>query len=161
MTQLFLFFVFLACIAISGGSYFFFSSGQQVTATMYMLGSILASVYFGLRWFNTSGNMNTTAAAEWSAPVNYCPDFLSLSKDSNGTQICIDTVGASTGGMDTSDGTALSGRTAFNLSLTVTPASSRAAALCDEAKSKGVTWEGVWNGTTCTGFNPPLPPTFA
>ena len=159
MTYLFLFYVFLICIVITGGSFVLFSSGQQITATMYMIGTIVGSIYFGLRWFNTSGNLNSSAASEWSAPVNYCPDFLSLSKDSKGKQVCIDTVGVSTGGMDTTDGTAQSGRAVFNLSLDVTTASARSAALCEEAKSKGVTWEGVWNGTTCTGFNPPLPPT--
>jgi len=157
MTQLFLFFIFIVCIVISGGSFVLFSTGQQVTATMYALGSIVAAIYFGLRWFNTSGNTNS-GASEWSAPVNYCPDFLSLSVDSTGKQVCIDTVGTSTGGMDTTTAGQPTARGVFDLSLSVTDGPSRSAALCDTAKTMGVTWEGVWNGTTCTGYNPPLPP---
>jgi hypothetical protein len=33
----------------------------------------------------------------------------------------------------------------------------RMRALCQECKTKKVTWEGVWDGSTCLGKVPPKP----
>ena len=44
----------------------------------------------------------------------------------------------------------------FDLSLALSGAE-RLQALCDQCKLKGVTWEGVWNGTVCLTNEPPKP----
>jgi len=76
-----------------------------------------------------------------------------------GEQVCVDTVGvAQSGGMSVwKEPTQTDEKYLFHL-FTNQSGATRSASLCAQAKSKGVTWEGVWNGTSCTGVVPPLPP---
>ena len=158
MDYQFLFYCFLSVVLIAGGAFYFYSSRQEVTSIVYFLGAISASIFFGLRWFSSSGNLKQGAASGvWPPVINYCPDFLSLATV-NGTQVCIDTVGVGlAGGISRSDGTQVSPNFTFNLSLG-TSGQERAILLCNEAKINKVTWEGLWNGSTCTEKEPPKPP---
>jgi hypothetical protein len=77
----------------------------------------------------------------------------------DGNPVCIDTQGvAGTGGMSMwTDPTQTDSRFLFKLFTNLT-GDARATALCGECATKKVTWEGVYDGTTCLNVNPPLPP---
>jgi len=150
----FLFYCFLSVVLITGGGFYFFSSGQQTTAAIYFLGATIAAIFFGLRWFTQSGATN--AASTWQPVINFCPDFMTLTTV-GGEKVCIDMAGVSqNGALEQSDGTNTSEKFIFH--LFVNDGAERISKICDEAKAKGVTWEGVWNGTSCSGTAPPLPP---
>jgi len=153
----FVLYCFVSILAITGGGYFFFSSRQETVAAIFFLGATVAALFFGFRWFNSSGDINTTSGP-WPPSVNYCPDFMTLANINN-EQVCIDTVGVATaGGISSSDGTKIADQYLFKLYLTSSGAD-RTSLLCQQAKEKKVTWEGVWDGTTClSSQEPPKPP---
>ena len=157
MDLVFLFYIFLSIVLITGGGYYFFSSRLEITAAIYFLGATVAALFFGFRWFNPSGT-TTDGPGNWPPAINFCPDFLTLTKVEN-EQVCIDMNGVAQGGASTlqkSDGTNTGESYIFHLH--VKSGTDRVSLLCDEAKLKGVAWEGVWNGTSCSGNAPPLPP---
>ena len=150
----FLFYCFLSVVIITGGAFYFFSSNLQTTAAIYFLGTTVASIFFGFRWFSLSGPMNNPGA--WPPAINYCPDFLTLTTIA-GQKVCIDMAGVSQKStLQKSDGTNTGDNYIFRLHTTA--GTDRITRLCDEARDKGVTWEGLWNGTSCSGVAPPLPP---
>lgn len=150
-------YVFVACIGIAASAFYFQSIGQEIMAGICFVGFLIAAVYFGIRWFPPAGT-DTAAVTTWPPVINYCPDFLSL-HTVNGKQVCIDTVGvAQTGGISRwTDPTQTDEKYLFDLSLN-TAGKERIMSLCQQAKVKKVTWEGVWDGTICIGKEPPLPP---
>jgi hypothetical protein len=158
MEYTFLFFCFLSVILISGGSFFLYSSGLQVAAPIFFLGSFGAVFYFGFRWFTPSGeykaNDPNNAENKWPPTINYCPDFLSLATTTGGTKVCIDTVGVATALPGATNqiskwtDTTQTGTAGYTFGLTDKG--------CDTIKSRGLTWEGVW-GDTCSDKTPPSP----
>ena len=152
-----LFYCFLTVVTVFGGTYYFYSSMQETTAAIYFLGSVIAAIFFGFRWFAPSGAA-PTGPGSWPPAINYCPDFLTLTKDITGKKVCIDMVGVAKGGTNTlqvSNGTQTTDVYIFDL---MTSSRTRLDDLCGQAKAKGVTWEGVWNGESCSNTEPPLPP---
>lgn len=152
-----LFYCFLSVVIVFGGAYYFYSSRLETSAAIFFLGSVVASIYFGFRWFASSG-ASATGPGSWPPAINYCPDFLTLTTDITGNKICIDMIGIAKGGTSTlqvSDGTQTTAAYAFDLKTT---SLTRLDELCGQAQAKGVTWEGVWNGETCSNTTPPLPP---
>ena len=67
MTYILLFYCFLSVVLITGGAFFFYSSGQQITGIIYFLGAIVAAMVFGFRWFTP-----TTASTQtnWPPSIN-------------------------------------------------------------------------------------------
>ena len=155
MTYPFLFYCFLSVVLVSGGAYFLFSNGQQTTAAIYFVGALVASIFFATRWFKSSGLTNN--AGPWPPVINYCPDFLTLNTIA-GEQVCVDTIGvAQSGGLEKwSDPTQTDEKFLFHLYLNES-GNDRLLNLCEEAKTKRVSWEGVWNGSACMGVEPPKP----
>ena len=157
MDLILLLYSFLTVVIIFGGTYYFYSSELESSAAIYFLGTVVASIYFGFRWFTLSG-AKATGPGSWPPAINYCPDFLTLTTV-DGKKVCIDMIGVAQGGssnIQVSDGTQTTDVYLFD--LTTDLAASRIDVLCDIAKTKGVTWEGVWNGASCSGNAPPLPP---
>ena len=157
MDYVFLFYIFLSFIIASGGAFVLFSSGRTIAAILFLVGAIAIEVFFGLRWFKPTGK--TTAVVDvWPPSINACPDFLSLYKDGSGNHVCVDTLGIASGSALTKwTSTSMpTSANSFNLS-TALSGPKRTTALCDEAKAKKVTWEGVWDGTVCLGGQPPKP----
>jgi hypothetical protein len=150
----FLFYCFLSIVIITGGAFYFFSSGLQTTAAIFFLGATVASIFFGFRWFTISGD--SSAPGAWPPAINYCPDFLTLTTI-GGEKVCIDMAGVSqNSNLQKSDGTNTGDNFIFKLHTAA--GNDRVTTLCAQAKTQGVTWEGVWNGTSCSGTAPPLPP---
>lgn len=155
MDYTFLFYIFLSFVIASGGAYVFFMSGRMVSTIIYLIGMITLLSIFGMRWFKPSG-ATTAVVGPWPPALNVCPDFLSLTTI-NGEKVCVDTYGVSTGGMSKwSEPTQTDDRFLFRLFTSDTGAA-RTKKLCEQAKLKSVTWEGVWDGVTCLGGQPPVP----
>ena len=141
---------------ITGSFYLNYSSGKSIMAVILAVGFLLISLLFGLRWFSNLFSAQNTPIKSWPPALNICPDYLVLTKV-NGVPVCVDNVGVSQQGMslwtspDQTDE-----RYLFNLSLDKM-GSARVLALCDQCKTKGVTWEGVWDGNVCLNVEPPRP----
>ena len=144
-------------VAIAASASYYQSRQQEITGGLVVFGLILLSLYFASRWFSPAAK-DVTSVTTWPPVMNYCPDFLSI-HHVNGKQVCIDTVGvAQTGGISRwTDPTQQDPKYHFNLFLDKA-GKERIKSLCEEAKLKKVTWEGVWDGTICIGKEPPMPP---
>jgi hypothetical protein len=153
----YLFYIFLSFVLTTGGSYVLLMSGRTISAMIYFVGLLTLEILFGLRWFKPSGATTNAEFGPWPPAINVCPDFLSLYKI-GGNSVCVDTIGVSSGGLSVWTGpTQMDDRFVFNL-FTDSTGADRTKKLCDQARTKMVTWEGVWDGTTCLGGQPPLPP---
>jgi hypothetical protein len=155
----FILYILVSIMTIMGAFYVNYSAGRTVQAALLGVGFIGISIFFGLRWFK-----NRTTVQSQTNPyppsINVCPDYLTLTKV-NGTSVCVDPVGVSqhagTNGMDVwSDPTQTDAKFLFDLQLNLS-GQERVTALCNQCQLKGVTWEGVWNGTVCIGNEPPMP----
>jgi hypothetical protein len=150
----FILYCFLSVVIIFGGSFYYYGNNSEAAAAVYFLGTIVASIFFGFRWFATP-EAKSIGPGTWPPSINYCPDFLTLTKDADGLPVCVDMIGVARGGtsnIKVSDGS----NNFFNLKNirgTITGQD-----LCDSISATGLTWEGVRTGTTCTGVAPPAPP---
>ncbi len=157
MEYSFLLYIFATAILILGGSSYFFSTGKTFLAAFFLIGSLMAAIIFGFRWFTAGGELTGTPTGSWPPVMNSCPDFLSL-YTVGGSPVCIDTQGvAGSGGMSMwTDPAQTDERYLFRLYTNLT-GEARAKQLCNECSSKKVSWEGLFDGTSCTNINPPLP----
>ena len=159
MNFYFIVYVLISIVIITGAFYVNFSSGRQTQAVLLGTGFLGISIFFGLRWYQ-NGDTIKAAANPYPPSINTCPDYLTLTK-LNGAYVCVDSTGVSqhagTNGMDKWTGPdQTDAKYIFDLSLSLSGAD-RLQALCDQCKLKGVTWEGVWNGTVCLTNEPPKP----
>lgn len=156
----FLVYIFLAFVIASGGAYALSSTGRTIAAIIFFVGIIAIEAYFGTRWFQ--GNKERTEQPEiksWPPSINMCPDFLSLIKVGE-VSYCVDTIGiAASGGLAKySEGAVFEERPDYFFQLfTTETGEQRVKSLCTECQAKKVTWEGVWDGATCLGKEPPKP----
>lgn len=157
----FVFFILCTIVLVIGSFYIKFSSNQGIAGLVLGFGFLGISVYFGLKWFTPSGDYNSsTQGGKWPPSINVCPDYLSLIT-LNGTKICVDPVGVGiqngANGLKKWTGSGNTGTDyVFDLYLNQND-SERAQALCDQCALKGLTWEGVYDGSACMGNNPPKP----
>lgn len=172
MDYTFLFYIFLSVVVSAGGSYILFSTGRTIAAGLYLLGMIALETYFGTRWFTLTGNKVSTSGS-WPPSINVCPDYLSLYKDTDGTNYCVDTIGITNSSLSTTpfqpakfsaDGTYRpitdqQKRTGIIFQLYKDKTGEdRMNSLKTQLKTMpGVTWEGVWDGIALLGGTPPLP----
>ena len=164
MDFLFLLFIFLAAVGIVGGAYFFYAGGRHITAFILFGGFLALSVIYGLRWFRGDGSLNESSVAAWPPIINVCPDFLSLTAitpdgSTKPLAVCVDTIGVSpNGGIQKNDGTNTAANSIFNLQADMTDSAARTTALCQQCQTMMLTWEGVFDGASCVGGQPPYPP---
>jgi hypothetical protein len=156
MNYLFWLYVFASCIIISGSTFYFYSKGEEATAGIMLFGIMITAIYFGNRWFRTSGQQLSKGI--WPPVINYCPDFLTLNTINN-EQVCVDTIGITklANMSKWTSPTQTDEKYLFHLFLN-TYGQDRINKICEQAKTKNVTWEGVWDGATCMGVDPPGPP---
>jgi hypothetical protein len=158
MDFLFLLFIFLSATIIIGSSYYIYLTGRHLTTFIFFGGFLALTVMFGLKWFRSDGSLNQSTVGSWPPIINVCPDFLSLTSV-NGRAVCVDTVGvAPNGGIQQNDGTQTAENTIFDLLADNTNSSARAAALCKQCSDMILTWEGVYDGSSCLKGEPPYPP---
>lgn len=159
MDFLFLAYVLVSFVLISGSFYVNYVVGKTTLAAILSIGFFVASIVFGLRWFPGGKLVTTTATGPWPPSINVCPDYLTLTKVDN-KHYCVDPIGVSrreNGGMNKwTGGEQTDPAFLFNLHADKR-GNERLNALYEECKTKGVTWEGVYNGSVGLGKEPPLP----
>jgi hypothetical protein len=158
MDYLFLLYILVAVGIGIGGPYLLVQTDRTLAAFLFFVGAVLVLTFYGLRWFEgDSLKAPARKASQWPPVLNACPDFLTLTTTGTGTnarRVCVDLVGVSTGGlMKTNNLTQVNesnNNYIFNLHENLR-GQARINRLCQECKEKGVTWEGVFDGVSCTG----------
>ena len=158
-------YILLSFVIGVGGTYQIIQLQRPIAATLYLIGALLVLVFFGLRWFTgESFKLGTMKGDRWPPVINLCPDFLTLyerTKDGVKEKVCVDLIGiAPAGGIrklispEQTTGQNADGYI-FKLFANLS-GKKRTDALCNECKNKKVTWEGIYDGSTCvvTGLAP-------
>ena len=143
-------FIVVSILIGAGGTAYFATQGQYIGTTLYLIGSILILVVYGLLWFGPSGQYNQPPQ-NWPPIVNTCPDYLTYYKRKNNgsvTDTCVDRIGVSKnaslqvyppgGNVDNNDAYF------FNIPKGLTRAE-----VCSNTINAGLTWEGVTDGESC------------
>jgi len=156
-------YVILSVIVTVNGCFRLYEGGGGVRASVYGVGAGLVFLFFGYRWFSNPA----VISKKWPPVINTCPDYLTYVKSVNGYSKggCVDMIGVtnSSGGIQQSQpsdviamGTTLKNmnKLFIHTSADVTAATSVSdlQPICDECKTKGVTWEGVYDGDVCTAI---------
>jgi hypothetical protein len=147
----FIFYILISVIVISGSMYFNVNAGSMSKAVVMSLLFLLVSIYFGMRWFNTSGksNIGTNVSTTWPPPnsINMCPDFTVLvnkGKSSGNTYAqysCHDKMGVSKTTLNAE--IILNNPSGANLNYRSLIDIGSVDGMCKECFTKGLTWEGV------------------
>jgi hypothetical protein len=155
MQVTFIFYLLISMSVILGSVFLNLQSGSTVSAGILGIGFLIISIIFGIQTFTPSGDIKSEMTpGPWPPTINVCPDYLSL-MTVNGEPKCIDPIGVSTNANALRKWTGPGGDT-FDLRTALT-AKNRIDQLCDDCRAKGLTWEGVWDGSACLGNNPPIP----
>jgi hypothetical protein len=155
MQLTFIFYLLISLSAILGSVFLNLQAGKTLSAGLLGIGFLIISIVYGLYMFTASGDLKTqTSPGPWPPTINVCPDYLSLITVS-GQPKCIDPIGVSTNPSALRKWTGTGGDT-FDLRTDLT-GKNRIDRLCDDCREKGLTWEGVWDGSACLGNNPPIP----
>lgn len=155
----FIFFLLISMATILGSVFFNFQAGKYVSAGILGVGFLTISILYGLYMFTPSGEIvSSVKPGPWPPTINVCPDFLSLIT-LNGVAVCVDPIGVSnqSNGLKKWNNSGNTGTDyVFDLSLNLSN-QGRIDALCNQCRAKGLTWEGVFDGTTCLNNQPPIP----
>jgi hypothetical protein len=167
----FIFYIFAAFIIIPGTFFVFSLFNKYLAGGIGAIGMTITFIFFGIQFFTPDGNyIQKSSPIAWPPTINFCPDFLSLMTiDASGgpIMICVDTVGVSTKGTSglqqynpnnhvTGGGVPVVSQQ-FDLHLDVSDNNERTNAIVDECKTKGLTFEGIWNGISQTKNIVPKP----
>jgi hypothetical protein len=155
----FIFYLLISMATILGSVYFNVAAEKYVSAGLLGAGFLIISTLYGLYMYTPSGDVvSRIKGGPWPPTINVCPDFMSL-VTLNGTPVCVDPVGVSStsGGIQKWNNTGQTGPTfIFDLSLSLS-GQRRIDALCAQCTAKGLTWEGVYDGSACLNNQPPIP----
>lgn len=157
MDFVFILYILFSVVVGVGGTYYLIEGDRTLGAFLYFVGSILILTFYGLRWFTgDSLKVSRYDTKSWPPFVNTCPDFLSVyERPIAGTnkkeKICVDLIGVAEGGIQklVDPANVANDNFVFKLHMDKKGAS-RIKALCQECKLKKVTWEGVYDGVSCT-----------
>jgi hypothetical protein len=151
----FIFYLFSAFIIIPGTLLYLTVQKRIVAGVIASAGLLILYVLFGVQYFTVTGEyVETPAKMRWPPSINMCPDFLSLYTVAN-VPYCVDTAGVSTipaaltkfNPANPIVGPVTPGNpNLFNL-FTNLDGKARADQIKAECLAKGVTWEGVFDGT--------------
>ena len=141
-------YVLFASVMIISMLNLLYRSERVIAAVAILILFILVFTFFGLRWFKYGVSMNSMNAGETYPPViNTCPDYMTLTKKSDGTtEACIDTVGLGTQISTWRKGTTPTTATTNHYFDHVYKAGipkAEIAGLKGYANGKGLTWEGI------------------
>ena len=152
----FIFYIFSAFIIIPGTFFFLTTQNRLVAGVIGSAGLLILYVLFGIQYFTITGDyVSQSGSMTWPPSINMCPDFLSLYMVGN-TPYCVDTAGVSTrpsalekfNPANPIVGPVTPGNTnLFNIFTNLND-KARAEAIKGECLAKGVTWEGVFDGTS-------------
>jgi hypothetical protein len=154
MDYWFILYILIAVGVCLGGMVVLIQSHRTLGGFLFVIGSVLIFVFYGLRWFSGDTLRPTKfSSTTWPPVINLCPDFLSLyDSNYNGKteKVCVDLIGVSTGDLqkfiDPTNSSSI--KYIFRL-FQDKSGSDRLKSLCQECKDKGVTWEGIFDGVSC------------
>lgn len=155
MDYLFILYILVTLGIGLGGTVVMIKSDKTTGGLLFLIGAIIIFVYYGIRWFSgDSLNIGLTKSSTWPPSINLCPDFLTLYKV--GTEnICVDLDGVSykVGGIQKlTDPSLLSSTNKENYMFHLfenQTGSTRLTSICNQCKTKQVTWEGIFDGASC------------
>jgi len=158
-------YIIVAIVTILGGSYKFYRESQTIAALLFLIGTLAIFIVFGQKWFSSNAIFSKTPVS-WPPIINTCPDYLVYYKRRKGGNVtedtCIDLIGVSKDASikvfpkdqlfptDPKQPSPPSDDYYFSITTTTTSEDARKKELCDRAKSKKLTWEGITNGESCT-----------
>lgn len=154
------FYILFCIVVVSVGVAKLFPMGTS-TAVIYGIGSILILVFYYYRWFEKDSDK---VPSTWPPVLNTCPDYLTYIESLPGDKKpgCIDTLGVSKNGIlkvTTETGLASVSSTTqdrvFGYTSTDVANTNDVAvikALCLKCQTLGITWEGIYDGDSCTGI---------
>jgi hypothetical protein len=152
----FILYIFAAFILIPGIFFVLALFNRILAGGIAAIGILVLFVLFGIQFFTLDGNyVQTTTPNKWPISINYCPDYLSLLKLSDGSFTCVDTVGVATGNTplqkfnpnnSTAGNPTPNDSQKFNLHLNQQNKDNRRETIINECKSKGLTFEHIFDG---------------
>lgn len=155
MSFLYILYLLLAITITLGGMVVLIKSDRTFAGFLFLIGGILLFTYYGVRWFQSNSLTPTKYSSKtWPPVINTCPDFLTLNARNVGgkqQRVCIDLDGVSNSGMRKfTDPVQINNENyIFNLHDNLKGAA-RLKAICQECRNKRVTWEGVYDGVSCS-----------
>lgn len=134
------------------------STGMGAATVLFGVGSLLVLVYFGFRWYGKQVDAMPTV---WPPVINMCPDYLTYMPNLPG---CVDMLGVTSksGGIQRTLPTEVNSVQLGNTNKVFEYTSQDVAGaksvsdlkrICDRCQNAGVTWEGIYDGDTCTGIS--------
>jgi hypothetical protein len=154
----FVFYILFSMAAVGLGVKQLFPMGAP-TAIIYGIGAIMVLIFYAYRWFDLSKNAPPLL---WPPTINTCPDYLTYISSLPGstTPGCVDLLGVSKNGSlqkvlstDLTASAPLQTTKIFGkTSKDVLGSDSNIQSICDLCRTKGVTWEGVFDGDNCVAL---------
>jgi hypothetical protein len=132
------------------------------TAIIYAIGVTMVLIFYGYRWFGEGSN---TTPSTWPPTINTCPDYFTYIQSLPGDSLpgCVDMLGVSKNGsiqlttdtvLSTLSSTSVSNVFPFTSSDVLNAKqASVIQGICNLCNQKGITWEGVYDGDSCTGVS--------
>ena len=155
------FYILFSIVVVAMGVTKLFPMGTS-TAVIYGIGSIMVLVFYYYRWF---GNSTDGVPSTWPPTLNTCPDYLTYVESLPGDKKpgCVDMLGVSKNGrmkFTSQSKLATLGSNDKNdyvfpftsNDVVNAPNSAFIKALCTKCNYLGITWEGVYDGDSCTGI---------
>ena len=175
----FILYIFSALIIIPGTFFILAVMNKFTAAAIGCTGMFILFILFGVQTYKGDGTYrDTISVVDWPPSVNYCPDYLSIFTMTDGTKVCVDTVGVASKNegnaiqkfvpSDSSSQPNDGQHQIFHLYLKATDYptgksldkdADRKELIIQQCKDRMVTWEGVWDGITAYNNVIPKPPT--
>lgn len=162
-------YILFSIVLITTPPFILSQQNKSIAAVLYAIGAIGVCVFYGLRWFNGDKAKSLGYDGQWPPAnrINFCPDYFTMTegKDANNNtiKVCVDNVGFSKPSTlnkynsdstptlvtyDTSNNSfTYSGKNAIPLNI-MTKKEDK----CRICQEIGVTWEGVYDGSSCIGL---------
>lgn len=160
MNYLFIAYILVSIVTITGSYYISYNSNKRIQGMVLSIGFLALSIYFGILWFTPTGQLITPGnnPGSWPPSIQMCPDYLTLF-NLNGQPVCVDPIGVSRNASSLQKWTGTQTDPSYIFTLTDSQGTPlKTQALCDQCSSKGITWEGIWDGAVCHVNNtPPVP----
>lgn len=141
----------------------------QIRGVIFAIGTALVLLNFGIKWFGT----REAAVIKWPPVINMCPDYLTYIKILGGDNKpgCVDMLGVSSNyvlkqsrqadiaslssiGNDKVFASATKAYTSADITTAISSSDQATiTTICNLCQTKGVTWEGVYDGATCIALN--------
>lgn len=164
MELAFIFYLFAAFIITPATFFILTSFKMYIAAVIVSVALLIYFILFGLQIFTPEGKFNQpddSSTMKFPPKISICPDMFTLyQEDGSGTNVryfCVEMVGlggSSTSGIQTyyptneaNIQTTPTERMKFDLKVEIESDAERKKQLVNVCRDKGITWEGIFDGT--------------